>query len=150
MHLRIAEYFLGKLDVYDKEFIVGNIAPDSGVYNPTSGRFEPDVNITHFLINGDKNNIDDSRFFNRYLKNYKNLSKKEFSFYVGYYIHLLTDNEFSKRIGMPSREKYKDNFDDENDYWIAAKRDWYDLDNLYLISNKDFEVYEILKGIERY
>ena len=40
-HFRVADYFLDKLDILEKEFIVGNIAPDCGEPDEMRREFNP-------------------------------------------------------------------------------------------------------------
>ena len=49
VHLRIADELLNKLDGIDETaFIVGSIAPDSGVPNADWSVFSPPKSVTHF------------------------------------------------------------------------------------------------------
>ena len=49
VHLRIADTLLDQLtSLYPVEFIVGNIAPDSGVPNEDWSVFTPSTTISHF------------------------------------------------------------------------------------------------------
>ena len=48
VHLRIADKLLDKIpNLSPVEFIVGNIAPDSGVPNEDWSRFPPDTKTSH-------------------------------------------------------------------------------------------------------
>src|SRR5215510_9495267 len=99
-HMRIAEYFIDNYPHLDKlDFLIGNIAPDSGVPNEDWSKFTPDTNIWHWKLNGKDIETDDLK--HKYLK-------KEncfYSFYLGYYFHLLTDIEweifFKKKMQEP-------------------------------------------------
>ena len=59
IHLRIADKLLDRLDnITTTEFIIGNIAPDSGVPNEDWSAFTPSGDISHFKeesIDGWKN-----------------------------------------------------------------------------------------------
>ena len=59
VHLRIADELLARIDGLDETaFIVGNIAPDSGVPSADWKQFFPPKTISHF-----KTKPDDERFF---------------------------------------------------------------------------------------
>ena len=93
-HLRIAENILKNMDDLDSiAFILGNVGPDSGVPNEDWSSFNPPKKITHWI--NEENNIDAERFFDKYIKN-NFMEYSKYSYVLGYYIHLLTDIEWSK------------------------------------------------------
>jgi len=150
IHLRIADKLLDKLNnITTTEFIMGNIAPDSGVPNEDWSVFTPSGDISHFKeesINGWKNiNIDkfiNTHFTKEHINGY---TKKEYSFFLGYYTHLLTDIEWVKQVCQPSEERFADlckELGRVNFVW-TLKKDWYDLDFLYLKKNPDFRAFRL-------
>ena len=129
--MRIAEYFINNYPQLNKiDFLVGNIAPDSGVPNDDWSKFTPDSNISHWKTNGNKIEADD--FKQKYLEK-NNFS---YSFYLGYYFHLLTDIEWEKlfKIKMLEPIYYNGLNADSKFIWII-KKDWYGQDELYLKQN---------------
>ena len=53
VHLRIADRLLDQFpDLSPIEFIVGNIAPDSGVPNEDWSAFSPPTSVSHFKSEG--------------------------------------------------------------------------------------------------
>lgn len=148
IHLRIADKLLDKLNnITTTEFIMGNIAPDSGVPNEDWSVFTPSGDISHFKeesLDGWKNiNID--KFINEYftIEQIKRYTNQEFSFFLGYYTHLLTDIEWVKQICKPSEEKFASLCNEigrVNFIW-TLKKDWYDLDFLYLKKNPEFRAF---------
>lgn len=56
-HLRIAENLIKKYDFEKKPFIIGNIAPDSGVPNEDWSKFDPPKEVTHWQGNKTINDI---------------------------------------------------------------------------------------------
>ena len=65
VHLRVAEQMLEVFPRLERqEFIVGNIAPDSGVPNEDWSVFTPDTNTSHFKTDGE---IDIPKFLNKYM-----------------------------------------------------------------------------------
>ena len=58
---------------------------------------------------------------------------EEYSFFLGYLVHLLTDQEWAWRIYRPELAKHSHAFGGNRDELNRAmKRDWYDLDFVYL------------------
>lgn len=149
-HFRVADYFINKLKVEEKEFVVGNIGPDCGEPNEDWSKFTPSSNITHWTKDGYKNGIDSEGFFEKYLSDSTRLNKNQYSFYIGYYIHLLTDIEFSRNIAIPKREKHIEEFNKDKNFIWTMKKDWYDIDHLYLKQNPDFYAFKVFSSIEEF
>lgn len=149
-HFRVADYFLDKLDILEKEFIVGNIAPDCGEPDEMRREFNPPSKVTHWTPSGYKRDIDSEAFYKSYLENYKVLSKKNYAFYLGYYIHLLTDILFTRDIAIPKEKKYSKEFEDNPDFIWIMKEDWYNIDHLYLQRNPDFNTFKVFSTVEEF
>lgn len=102
VHLRIADELLTRIKGLNEEtFILGNIAPDSGVPNKDWSSFTPPGNVTHYRDNDkDKTHINIDKYVSEYLTKEKieSYTVREFSFYLGYYTHLLTDIEWAKMV----------------------------------------------------
>jgi hypothetical protein len=135
-HLRVAEKLLEEFDFLDvKGFLVGNIGPDSGVPNEDWSEFTPPKIISHWYNNEGK--IDSEDFRMKYLSDTSKYTDLEKSFYLGYYVHLLSDIQW----GLLAKEKledplYKDNLDKDPKFIWVIKEDWYGQDHLYLRNNK--------------
>lgn len=153
IHLRISDgllrLFKNKID--ETEFVVGNIAPDSGVPNEDWSKFTPDTNVSHFKSrneNGEKF-VDIGRFLGEYLSSEQigRYNKKELSFFLGYYSHLLTDVLWVKDIYDPCCKKHYDEYNaDKVAFTWKIKEDWYDLDFKYLRDHPDFRAFDIYRG----
>lgn len=153
IHLRIADKLLDRLEnIETTEFIMGNIAPDSGVPNEDWSVFTPSSELSHFkdeTLDGWKNiNID--KYLNAYLtkEHIDRYNTKEYSFFLGYYTHLLTDIEWVKQVCQPSEEKFADlckELGRVNFIW-TLKKDWYDLDFLYLKKNPKFRAFRLYEN----
>ncbi len=146
-HLRIAENILKNMDDLDSiAFILGNVGPDSGVPNEDWSSFNPPKKITHWI--NEENNIDAVRFFDRYLKN--NLMEySKYSYVLGYYIHLLTDIEWSKFFNEKKKNAlYNKKLKEDASFIWTIKKDWYGLDFLYLEKNPNFIFHTIFKNID--
>lgn len=152
VHLRIADKLLDLLPgLSPVEFIVGNMAPDSGVPNEDWSQFFPSTKVSHFRTDDgtDKKEIDLDAYLNRYFtaEKRKTYDEKQFSFYLGYYTHLLTDCLWSDNIVGPSRIKFAEERAADRAGWIARmKEDWYDLDFLYLKKHPGFRAFRVYLG----
>ena len=135
VHLRIAENLLERISALDESlFAVGNIAPDSGIPDERWENFTPPSEVTHFQANGDVHrNCRDLDFYRRYLGPISLQSKpREFSFLLGYFFHLITDNLWSIRIGRPTSARFEAQFAADKNFIWEVKKDWYGLDFIYL------------------
>jgi len=158
VHLRIADALLAWIPGLSvKEFIVGNIAPDSGVPNEDWTSFTPSTTVSHYRRDsGEKvgKKIDLSAYIRQYFtpEQQKAYSEKQYAFYLGYLTHLLTDILWADRIAMPSFRKHiGENASAKDPLIPKIKDDWYDLDFLYLRGHPDFHafaVYENAVGFE--
>ena len=111
IHLRIADKLLDRIPGLSPiEFIMGNLAPDSGV--PTEKGFVPDQRVSHFRLDDGtgKKNVDLEAFRSRYFSDElrRNYTASQDSFYLGYYTHLLTDLCWSDRVAWPTRLRFPD------------------------------------------
>jgi hypothetical protein len=135
VHLRIAENLLVGIPALNESmFAVGNIAPDSGIPDEKWENFTPPAEVTHFQETGDVHrNCSDLDFYRRYLGSASLQSDPSFfSFLLGYFFHLVTDNLWSIRIGRPTSIRFDAQFTaDENFIW-EVKKDWYGLDFIYI------------------
>lgn len=153
IHLRVAESILNQLpiDIKATEFIVGNIAPDSGVPNEDWSRFYPDTNISHFkrkTVDG-KKEVDLDHFVLNHLNKEKlnSYNRREISFFLGYYSHLMTDILWVRDIYDPCCEKHFDEYTtDKVAFTWKIKEDWYDLDFKFLRDNPSFSAFEIYRN----
>ncbi len=148
VHLRIADRLLDELPgLCPTEFIVGNIAPDSGVPNEDWSAFSPPTKISHFKNGTQKAGPETfaSKYFTAAQR--EHYSPRQSSFYLGYLTHLLTDQLWSEQIALPSFRKY---IGGEPPYngpkaW-EIKEDWYDLDFKYLRDHPDFRGFYLYRN----
>ncbi len=154
VHLRIADNLLDKITGLDKNaFILGNIAPDSGVPNEDWSVFTPPVMVTHFRTRPEERTYID---IEKYVRDYFTKDKKEkytsreYSFFLGYYTHLLTDIEWTKMThseGISEENAKKENMSLTEFIW-KNKEDWYDLDFLYLEEHPQFRAFNIYENTD--
>jgi hypothetical protein len=133
-HFRIAEELLKTtIPVSPIEFLVGNIGPDCGLIGE-DGVPQPPKEITHFEVEG---RISADSFYKQYLYEEKETASREISYYLGYYIHLVTDEEWIKLLDRKKKEKVYQDILNSPDYARRVKKDWYGLDFLYLKHHED-------------
>lgn len=154
VHLRIADRLLDRVkDLDESAFVLGNIAPDSGVPNEDWSVFTPPGNVTHFRTRPEeKTYIDIDKYVAEYFSDEKKngYSRREYSFFLGYYTHLLTDIEWSKMAhseGVTKENAEKENMSYTDFVW-KVKKDWYDLDFLYFEEHPDFRAFHIYEDAE--
>ena len=152
IHLRIADRLLDELPgLSPAEFIVGNMAPDSGVPNADWSSFTPSTKVSHFRTDDgtDKKEIDLEAYLKKYFTPTLRVGydQKQDSFYLGYYVHLLTDCLWSDNIVMPCRVRFAEERAADRNAWIwRMKADWYDLDFKYLRDHPDFRAFRIYQA----
>lgn len=144
-HFRIADYFLDHIPGLDQEaFIVGNIGPDCGVPNEDWSTFTPSKAVSHW--HDDNRDCRCGDFAAQYLRGDTGDAQGR-SFYLGYYIHLVTDNEWNRMLYRPKRDRYRAQFAADKKFIWVFKRDWYDLDHLYLREHPGFRAFRIFASI---
>lgn len=152
VHLRIADRLFDVIsELSYQDFIVGNLAPDSGVPNEDWSVFTPPVSVSHFqnaaLRTGKK--IDISAFTGKYFteKLQESYTREEYSFYLGYLTHLLTDILWADTIFTPTMARFSDQGDAKRKRAIEkVKADWYDLDFLFLRKHPHFRAFQVYLG----
>ena len=135
VHLRIAENLLNRIPNLDVgQFSIGNTAPDSGVPDENWENFDPPSNITHFLsLEKEWDGSADIDFYQNYLAEIDPVDDKErFSFRLGYFFHLVTDNLWRTKIFRPTKERFPVKFDADPKFIWEVKEDWYGLDLIYV------------------
>ena len=154
-HLRISEKVMKKLNltVDNERYFVGSIAADSGVvvYDEIGKRsFNPSREISHWT-----DNFPDwgmtfhyERFYDAYVRHEIDFNKK--SFYLGYFIHLITDAIWMELVARPVIER----FETYEEYTTKAAKqyraDLFDVDLIFLMNNPQFRPLELLKTIKNF
>ena len=148
VHLRIADKLLEALSVTAPvEFIVGNLAPDSGVPNEDWSAFDPPYATSHFKTGTDK--AGPEAFAEKYFRpeQRQSYSDSQFAFYLGYLSHLITDRLWSEKIARPTLKQYaKEDAPDREQFIWQIKEDWYDLDYKYLRDHPGFRAFRVYLG----
>jgi hypothetical protein len=147
-HFRIAENILKKYKNLNRNFFtIGNIAPDCGLPNSDWSAFTPPKEVSHFIVGDvseflgmqtDKFILSDIKFYSKHLMGYDLISpQSDRSFLLGYFIHLITDNLWNYYIMKPLKEYYLKDLQNKPKFIWEVKRDWYDLDKIYITENND-------------
>lgn len=147
VHLRIADALLQNIPgLSETEFIVGNIAPDSGVPNEDWSSFTPNTSVSHFKGNGKK--ADPDAFAKKYFtaKQQTGYTPRQYSFYLGYLTHLITDVLWVYHIYGPTKERFPLQYKEDPDFIWKVKEDWYDLDFKFLRDHPDFRTFHIYQN----
>jgi hypothetical protein len=133
-HLRLAENLLERLPGLDAaQFALGNVAPDSGIPDEKWEKFDPPVTVTHFQhLDADFRGNHDLDFFRGYLAETDPQDVARFSFRLGYFFHLVTDNLWSQLVGQPTKERFPEQFAANPQFIWEVKEDWYGLDFIHV------------------
>lgn len=153
VHLRIADKLLDLIPGLSPiEFIVGNIAPDSGVPNEDWTKFTPSTAVSHYRRDSGERvgkDIDISAYINKYFtpQLQSTYSENQYAFYLGYLVHLLTDQLWAEKIARPAFRKYIGEHASVKDPLVATiKEDWYDLDFKFLRDHPGFRAFRVYLG----
>lgn len=131
-HLRVSERLIGKVEISDNSlFFAGCIAPDTDI--------SPDV--SHWCTNGDKTTCDVDGFYKRYISNCSTSS--DFDFFLGYYVHLLTDVMWHK-------QKIKPLSNCDNTTIKKVKESWRSVDYNFLSIQKEFYPIVAMRDTAKY
>lgn len=133
-HLRIAENLLERIpDLDPGQFSIGNVAPDSGIPDKNWEKFNPPPKVTHFKRSKSVHkDIADLDFYRGYLAEVPTNDIPRFSFRLGYFFHLITDNLWTLEVGRPTSERWAEQFEADRKFIWEVKEDWYGLDQIYV------------------
>lgn len=145
VHLRVAGLFLNHIDkAHHREFVIGSVAPDCGYGEKDSfGEFTPPPTVTHWSPSGMKRDCRYKDFYDMYLTGERN---DDYWFYLGYYVHLMTDIMWSVTMYMPTRIKYAKQYEENPEFLKTIKKDWNDIDVQHFRNLKEHRVFDILKN----
>jgi hypothetical protein len=138
-HLRIAENLLDHILGLDAaQFAIGSIAPDSGIPDENWEKFEPPPQVTHFKRSDSVHkDIADLDFYRKYVANISPQNTARFSFRLGYFFHLISDNLWTIEVGKPTQDRYPNQFAADKNFIWEVKKDWYGLDQIYVRTHPD-------------
>lgn len=143
-HMRVAEEVLKNFPNIDyRDFLVGNLSPDSGIVE--NGKYNPPSDVTHFK--DQRRVIEYQRFIEKYLNDIS--SNNNCAFLLGYLSHLMTDYYFAL--------EWKKTYENIHGPWSDMKKDIKDLihnerfhwDFVYLETGT-FELYKVFNSMETF
>ncbi len=149
MHLRVAEKILPYLgDIDETAYYVGSIAPDSGtmVDNFT---YLPTKDVSHWKrddVSYEQRFEDNYAFFEKYGKKEKDNFRR--SFFLGYYVHILTDTVYVRDIIHPYIDAHGKPFWRKNIETIRAG--WYELDFRFITENSDYHPFKVISAVTEF
>ena len=157
-HFRIADYLLDRLPGLDAPaFVVGNIGPDCGVPNADWSVFTPSGDVTHWRNPALGNDIDHEGFRVAWLTGAASVgdaaeaapsvSQRAWSFYLGYYIHLLSDVWWGALVHQPKTRLFQAEMASDPRFIWVMKKDWYDLDFAFLQGQRNFRPFRIFQQV---
>ena len=152
-HLRIAEKIKKKISGIDfPYFIIGSIAPDSGVPDESQRNYTPSKEVTHLRYESEDSSfdMDEAAFFNAYLVPEKLMIRSDStrSFLWGYYFHLIADKMWLEDCFKPFQKNYENQAEDtERDFVDFIREEMLSLDFEYLEADGR-ELIEQLKSFE--
>ena len=140
-------------------FVAGNVAPDSGVPAPDGQGFIPDKNTSHFMrrFSGVPAGQNPERCDPAWLADawltpaIEREDGEAAAFYLGYLCHLVTDNAWVRDFIYPAKERFshlrlEDGIETPEGvarFYAFVKKDWYDMDFLYIRRNPDLPAYRL-------
>ena len=147
-HFRIAQALLEQgFDFHRQMFVMGNIAPDAGVWHEDKQSYVPNKIISHWY--NDAGNMEPERFYKTYLSE-RPTDDKTYGFLMGYYCHIFADLEWVLNIWRPKKETslYAEQIEKDPNFAGEIKKDWFGLDFLYLQEHPDSIFYTDFVHIE--
>ncbi|MBR0231161.1 MAG: hypothetical protein IJQ53_02935 [Clostridia bacterium] len=149
MHLRVAELLEKALGITERtEYFVGSVAPDSG---RMTGDFEyiPPKDVSHWKRDGldIEERLELNRaFYTKYLRGETDPRRR--AFYMGYYVHILTDTLFVRDVIKPYIQAVG------RPVWRARINEiracWYDIDFRFVAAHPDYEPLAVLAEVQSF
>lgn len=152
VHLRLAENLLQRIEGLDPAwFAMGNVAPDSGIPDEEWDSFTPPPEVSHYLLprveDQPLRDSADLRFYRDYLASVDAAADPlRFSFLLGYFFHLVTDNLWTHQIGLPTHARFGRELEADPKFIWQIKRDWYGLDFAHVRSHPQSLFWTVFLG----
>lgn len=169
IHFRVADALLtaGVLgdapsDV-EAAFVLGNIAPDSGVPGPDGVGYTPNKDTSHFMrvfdsaAGGLRDRCDPHGYADQWLiPALECHDAVAAAFHLGYISHLVTDNAWLASVVLPAKERFAhlrleggvETPEAVARFYAFLKKDWYDMDFLYIKRHPDLPAYRLFLSAE--
>ena len=174
IHFRVADALLaaGVLGDAPRDvaaaFVLGNIAPDSGVPHPSGVGYTPNKDTSHFMrvFDGSPDGLRDRCDVHGYgaqwlIPALEAHDAEAVAFHLGYLSHLVTDNAWLASVVLPAKERFG-HLRLENGvetpeavarFYAFLKKDWYDMDFLYIKHHPELPSYRLFltaEDVEKY
>ncbi len=148
-HLRVGERLLEYLPHLDKTaFILGSLAPDSGIPNADWTVFDPPKTVTHYLKAGEgEDRIRDLVFYRQHLDGlHPTASLANYSFRLAYFFHLICDSLFVRLVWRPTEQVQHEQIARQGKQAVVemVKEDWYGLDHCYVREHPECAFWQVL------
>ena len=169
IHFRVADAIL-QADVFQDvphavraAFVLGNIAPDSGVPHPSGVGYIPNKDTSHFMrvfdspMDGLRDRCDPHRYAEEWLlPALRRHDPITAAFHLGYISHLITDNAWLTSVVLPAKERFAhlrleggvETPEAVARFYAFLKKDWYDMDFLYIKRHPDLPAYRLFLSAE--
>ena len=165
IHFRVAEALL-ESDLWSADpdralaiaYVMGNVAPDSGVPTPDGRGYLPNKDTSHVMRRFDsglRDRCDTHGFAAAWLTPEGGSEgapdPEAAAFYLGYLSHLATDNAWLQHVVLPAKERFahlrlaegRETPDAVARFYAFLKKDWYDMDFLYIKKHPDLPAYRL-------
>ena len=172
IHFRVAQAMLDRgafgecpERALSEAFVMGNISPDSGVPTPEGG-YSPDKNTSHFMRRfegvpaGQNPERCDPHLFARewLIPALDRGDEVAAAFYLGYLCHLITDNAWVRDFIYPTKVRFAhlrlvdgaETPEGVARFYAFLKKNWYDMDFLYLRRRPDLPAYRLFLEAPRF
>jgi hypothetical protein len=170
IHFRVAQALLDRKALGEdpalpltEAFVMGNIAPDSGMPTPEGG-YVPDKNTSHFMRRfegvpaGQNPERCDLHLFSRewLIPSLRGGDPAAAAFYLGYLCHLVTDNAWVRDFIYPAKLRFAslrlvngvETPEGIARFYAFLKRDWYDMDFRFVRHHPDLPAYRLFLEAE--
>jgi len=170
MHFRVADVLLRDggwphlPHSVQAAFVLGNIAPDSGVPAPDGQGYLPNKTVSHFMrrfegvpAGENPERCDPALLVRDWLAPAVNRKDPPVAaFYFGYLCHLVTDNAWVRDFIYPAKVRFAhlrlvDGVETPEGvarFYSFLKKDWYDMDFLYVKKNPELLSYRLFLAAE--
>ena len=170
MHFRVADALLRDggwphpTHSVQAAFVLGNIAPDSGVPSPDGQGYLPNKTVSHFMrrfegvpAGENPERCDPALLVRDWLAPAVNRKDPPAAaFYFGYLCHLVTDNAWVRDFIYPAKVRFAhlrlvDGVETPEGvarFYAFLKKDWYDMDFLYIKHHPELPSYRLFLTAE--
>ena len=150
-HLRVSQRVLKNIshtEIDETAYYVGSIAPDSGKM-VDDFTYLPPKDVSHWKrenVSYEQRFEDNAQFYLTYGEKENDVKRR--SFFLGYYVHILTDTIFVRDVIHPYMNGKG------HDHWKAniteIRGGWYEIDFRFMDKHHDFYPLQLLKNVDEF